>query len=84
MSTEEKKVEEQISAGDVAVVPVMIEPDMTYRNSPCFVIDKKEFRELTKNNKIPSRVTDYKTDSKNVYVRYGTHLTFNINNFLGA
>ena len=58
-------------------------PDMLYRNYPCFSINKKEFRNLTRNNKLPRRVLDYikSGDLNNTYVRYGSHLTFNTKNF---
>jgi len=70
-----------ITSGSIESIPTM-QPDMLYRNKPCFKINKKELRDLAKAKQLPKKVVDYKNlFGGEVYVRYGTHLTFNTNLF---
>jgi len=71
-------VVEEMETTDIESVPSFVIPDMTYRGRPCFNINKKELRMVSRREAPPARVKNYVDafGTSNVYMRYGTGLTF--------
>jgi len=77
-----KKVDEQMTTGDVQTYELPLAGDMMYRNSPCFKISKKELRNMIHKNILPERVEKFLgSNSGDVYVKHENGIVFNARKF---